>query len=112
MAIATEILGRDSSGAVDYTLPGAKSCYDVVLSASTVATVTTPAGYNRVFFSYAPGLPVWVTLDGSTPAVPSVSGASTQELIPGGRQINVNGQTIKLISNASTYVNLRYETGP
>lgn len=105
-------LGTDINGKVDFSLPAPVACEDVPLAATTVATITTPPNFNRAFFAYSPGTNVWVTLDGTTPAVPGSIGASTQELLPGVRQININGgQTIKFISDTAAHVNVRYDLG-
>jgi hypothetical protein len=110
--MALEALGTDINGKTDFTLPAPIKCQDVVLTANVVSTVTTPANFNRAFFSYAVGTNVWVTLDGSTPTVPAVDGLSTQELNPAGRQISIDGgQTIKMISDSASHVNIRYDLG-
>lgn len=110
--MSKETLGTDVKGNVDFTLPVPVRCRDVVLAAGVVSTATSPANFNRAFFSYAVGTNVWVTLDGSTPAVPVADGDSTQELIPSGRQISFEGgQTIKMISDTASIVNIRYDQG-
>jgi hypothetical protein len=118
--MSSELLGRDYSGAfTDYSLPPPARCQDVALAANTIRTVTAPATlygdfYNRAFFSFQPGVNVWVTLDGSDPVVPGAgtSNASTQELLPGVRQLGGNGTTqIKMISDTTAYVNIRFDMG-
>lgn len=107
-----ETLGRDINGTVDYTLPLPGKCYDSPLSVNTIASTTTPSGYNRAFFSYAVGTNVWVTYDGSAPVIPASAGNSTQELNPAGRQIAITGgQTLKFISDTASFVNIRYDIG-
>jgi len=110
--MALLLLGKDISGNVDYSLPAPTSCYDVVLPANTVKTITTPSNYNRAFFSFAAGTNVWVTFDGSNPVIPVADGVSKQELNPTIRQIPVGGgNTIKFISNEASFVNVRYDLG-
>ena len=110
--MALENLGTDINGKVDFTLPTPVSCYDIPLAANTVDSAVTPANFNRAYISYAPGTNVWVTYDGSTPVKPVAKGPSTQELLPSGRQINIDGgQTLKFISDTTSYVNIRYDVG-
>jgi len=110
--MAKENLGTDINGRVDFSLPPPVSCYDIALTASTVATMTTPANYNRAFFSFYLGTNVWATMDGSAPVVPVSPGASTQELNPSVRQIKIaGGQTLKFISDTASYVNIRFDIG-
>lgn len=110
--MALENLGTDINGRIDFTLDAPVACWDIPLTPDAVMTVTSPAGFNRVFFSYAVGTNVWVTMNGTTPVVPSTSIASTQELLPSGRKINVNGgQTLKFISDTASYVNVRFDQG-
>jgi hypothetical protein len=105
-------LGTDINGKVDFSLAGAVACEDVLLAPNVVTAITTPPNFNRAFFSYQPGTTTWVTLDGSVPAVPASTGASTQELNPSIRQIDINGgQTIKFISNTVVILNVRYDLG-
>lgn len=110
--MAKETLGTDLNGRVDYSLPAPVSCWDAPLVANTILTITTPPNFNRAFFSYGVGTNVWVTLDGTSPVVPASSAATTQELNPGVRQISINGgQSIKFISDAASFVNVRYDLG-
>jgi hypothetical protein len=110
--MAKETLGTDINGRVDFSLPVPASCYDVVLTENTVETITTPPNFNRAFFSYAVGTNVWVTLDGTDPEVPSSNKASTQELNPAVRQLDFNGgESIKFISDAASFVNIRFDLG-
>lgn len=107
-----ENIGTDINGRVDYTLPRPIACWDIPLTANVVGTVTAPPGFNRAFFGYSLGSNVWVTLDGSTPVVPASSSASTQELLPAGRQIINDGtQVIKFISDTTAIVNIRFDQG-
>jgi hypothetical protein len=108
----SELLGTDVAGNVDFSLPVPVSCWDALLTANVVTTITTPPNFNRAFFSYAVGTNVWVTLNGTTPVVPSTSAASTQELNPAVRQINISGgQSIKFISDSASTINVRYDLG-
>jgi len=110
--MAKETLGTDLNNKVDYSLPAPVACYDIALTASMVATVTTPANYNRVFFSFGIGTNVWVTMDGTNPVVPSTGAFTTQELNPASRQIKYSGgQSLKFISDSASYVNIRYDLG-
>lgn len=118
--MSVELLGKDYSGQyIDYSLPPPVLCQDIALAANTVTTVTVPAVtagalFNRAFFSYSPGVNVWVTLNGTAPVVPPAasSNSSTQELLPGIRQIPGNGTAqIKLISDTAAYVNIRFDMG-
>jgi hypothetical protein len=110
--MAQEVLGTDVNGKVDFTLPKPIACRDEVLTANIPASVTTPANFNRAYFSIAVGTNVWVTYDGSVPVVPAVSADSTQELNPAGRQININGgETLKFISDTASHVNIRWDKG-
>lgn len=109
--MSQELLGRDKSGAVDYTLAACISGWSDPLTANVVVTTTTPAGFNRVYFSAAIGTNIWVTMDGSTPSA-TASGASTQELNPGGRYMSINGgTTLKIVSDTASAVTLRYDIG-
>lgn len=110
--VKKETLGTDVNGKVDFSLPRPSRCRDIPLTATVVATTTTPVNYNRAFFSFAIGTNVWVTMDGATPAVPAVAADSTQELNPGVRQIDFQGgQTLKFISDSASYVSIRYDLG-
>jgi hypothetical protein len=75
---ARELFGRDVSGVSDYTLPFPVigQCTYTTLAANVEQTVTTPAGYNRAFFSYSSGANVFVNLN-ATAAAPSGSFAAT-----------------------------------
>lgn len=110
--MALENLGTDINGRVDFSLPIPARCEDVPLADNVVTTITTPVNFNRAYFSYSVGTNVWVTFDGTTPVVPTEPVATTQELNPSGRQISINGgQSIKMISNTASYVNIRYDIG-
>ena len=110
--MSQERLGRDVSGAVDFSLPAPISCEDALLAPAAVVSITAPLNFNRAFFSYSPGTNVWVTLDGTAPVVPVSTGSSTQELNPAIRQLNANvAQTIKLISDTAAYVSIRFDLG-
>lgn len=110
--MSKEILGTDINGRVDFSLPEPVYCWDAPLVANTILTITTPPNFNRAFFSYGVGTNVWVTLDGTSPVVPGSSTATTQELNPAVRQIDVDGgQSIKLISNTASFINVRFDLG-
>lgn len=110
--MSIEMLGKDNAGSVDFTLAGPVACFDAPLVANTVLTTTSPPNFNRAFFSFSVGTNVWVTLDGTAPVKPVSAGASTQELLPSGRQINISGsQVIKCISDTTGWVNIRYDLG-
>lgn len=106
-----ELLGRDIGGQVDFSLPPPSACYDIALAENAAAAIVAPVNFNRAFFSFAIGTNNWVTLDGSAPIVPSSGAATTQELNPAVRQISTGGQTIKIISDTASFVNVRFDTG-
>lgn len=110
--MSQEVLGKDVTGEVDFSLPKPISCWDEPLVATVVSTITTPAGFNRAFFSFAVGTNVWATYDGTTPVIPVTGAATKQELNPGIRQININGgDIIKVISDTASFINIRYDQG-
>lgn len=110
--MASEMIGKDINGVADFSLPAPVMTWDAFLSANTVVSMTTPANFNRAFFSYAIGTNVWITLDGSSPVVPASPAFSKQELNPAIRQIVIQGgQTIKMISDTASYVNIRFDQG-
>jgi hypothetical protein len=110
--MASETLGTDINGKVDFTLPKPVNCWNEALAASTVVTIPTPPNFNRAFFSFAIGTNVWVTYDGSAPVVPTTGATNTQELNPAGRQINMNGtDVIKEISDTASFINVRFDVG-
>ena len=111
MSKTVEMLGKDYTGQyIDYSLPQASTCRDIVLDGTNPQTVNVPAGYNRAFFSAT--INFWATLDGSTPVIPSAGvSTSTQELNPGIRQLDASTPTIKLISNTAGDVNIRFDVG-
>jgi hypothetical protein len=110
--MSQELLGRDMAGAVDFSLAAPVICHDDKLVANTVSTVTCPAGFNRAFLSYAVGTNVWMTMDGSSPVVPSGPITSTQELYPSVRRILNDGtQVLKFISDTASYLNIRFDQG-
>lgn len=108
-----EILGTDINGRVDYSLPQPTSCYNGGLEANTIKEIVTPPNFNRAFFSYASGADVWITFNGDDPVlIPGGGWTTSQELNPGVRQLDINGgQTIKFLSEADCYVNVRYDLG-
>ena len=110
--MARENLGTDINGKVDFSLNKPVLCEDIPLTANVIDSVTTPPEFNRAFFSYAVGTDVWVTFDGTDPVVPAVKGSSTQELTPSIRKLDIaGGQTIKMISDTVSFVNIRYDLG-
>lgn len=110
--MSKEILGTDENGRVDFSLPTPVLCRDELLTANVAVTVTTPPNFNRAFFSYAVGTNVWVTYDGSAPVVPAAGANSTQELNPGVRQIRISGgESIKVISDVASFLNIRWDLG-
>lgn len=110
--MSKENLGTDINGRVDFSLASPIRCDDIPLSDSVVNSVTAPAGFNRAFLSYAVGTNVWITFDGTVPAIPISNTVSTQELNPSVRQLSGSGtQVIKLISDSASYVNIRYDQG-
>lgn len=109
--MSQEILGKDINGAIDYTLPvpTVNACWNQLLTANTVATITVPPNFNRAFFVGQPGANFWVTYDGSNPVVPSTGAFSSQEYLPGGRQISITGtQQIKMISDTAPQISIRF----
>lgn len=109
--MAQENLGTDVNGKIDFSLDGPIVCDTIPLQENTVATVSTPPNFNRAFFSYSPGINVFVTLDGSTPSFPISITRNTQELNPSIRKINEESQSIKVISDTAGWVNIRYDLG-
>lgn len=118
MTATVEKLGRDYTGQfTDFSLPTPPlATQDIPLETNTInSTVvpTSPVGvpnYNRAFFSFDVGTNVWVTYDGSDPAVPDSNITSTQEKNPAIRQIKP-GMTLKFISDGTSGVNIRYDIG-
>lgn len=110
--MAKEALGTDVNGKVDFSLAAPVSCRDLALAANVISSATTPPNFNRAFISYAVGTNVWMTMDGSNPIVPSTTHATTQELLPSIRQLDIDGgETLKFISDSASFVNIRYDLG-
>lgn len=110
--MAKEILGTDVNGRVDYSLPPPVKTKNLPLAENVVSSVTTPANFNRAFFSFGIGTNVWVTYDGVNPVVPSEATDVVEELNPAVRQLNINGgETLKFISDSASYVSIRYDLG-
>ena len=110
--MAKETLGTDINGKVDFSLPPPVLCDGTTLAGNVDQTFTTPANYNRVFFSYSPGASVFVCIDGTAAIFGASPAPTTSELNPMARQLNIKGgQTINVISGATAFIGLRYDTG-
>lgn len=112
--MAKEMLGTDINGKVDFSLPKMASGAGAgtTLTANEPQTFTTPANFNRVFFSYAVGTNVFVAIDDDAAIFGASVEATTSELNPSIRQLNITGgQTISVISDTTSYVGIRYDLG-
>jgi len=112
--MAQEILGTDTNGKVDFSLPkmAPSAGTGTTLSANVAQTFTTPANFNRVFFSYSVGTNVFVAIDDTAAAFGGSPAITTSELNPSIRQLNIaGGQTISVISPTTAYVGIRYDLG-
>lgn len=107
-----EALGTDVNGKVDFSLPKMVYGEGTTLAANIAQTFTTPSGFNRVFFSYATGTNVFVAIDDTAAVFGAAVAATTSELNPAVRQLNIDGgQTISVVCPVATYVGLRYDVG-
>lgn len=110
--MAQEMLGRDINGKVDFSLPKPVSCAGTTLTANIAQTFTAPANFNRAFFSYSVGTNVFVAIDDTAAVFGGSVAATTSELNPSIRQLNMEGgQTISVISPTTAYVGIRYDLG-
>ena len=107
-----ENLGKDLNGTVDFSLPSCTQGSSTLLTANFAQSITTPAGYNRVFLSYAVGTNVFYGFN-VTAAIPTGSFvSSTVELNPSVRQINdIGGDVLSFISDTASYVQIRFDKG-
>lgn len=111
--MSKENLGRDISGAVDFSLPQCSEGANVLLTANTESTYVAPAGYNRAFLSYSVGTNVWFDINTSI-NIPSTNSfaTNTAELNPSIRQLNPTfPQTLHFKSDTAAYVQIRFDKG-
>jgi hypothetical protein len=112
IVITKETLGTDINGKVDFSLPKMSYGQGTTLAAGVAQTFTTPANFNRVFFSYSVGTDVFVAIDNTAAVFGGAVANTTSELNPAVRQLSIaGGQTISVISPAAAYVGLRYDIG-
>lgn len=110
--MSKEVLGTDINGAIDFSLPKMVAGAGTTLAPSVAQTFTTPPNFNRAFFSFAVGTNVFVAIDDTAEIFGGSPAATTSELNPGVRQLNINGgQTISVISDSASYVGIRYDLG-
>lgn len=110
--MAQEMLGTDINGRADFSLPKMSYGEGTTLAANVAQTFTTPANFNRAFFSYAVGTNVFVAIGGTAEVFGATVAATTSELNPACRQLNISGgQTISVISDTDSYVGIRYDLG-
>lgn len=96
------LIGRDASGAVDYSLEFCDSNQYIELTASTESTLAVPTTLNyskfRAVFGYTPGGSVWVSNGDATLTLPTTSFTATEaQLNPPVRTVN-RGETLHFIS--------------
>lgn len=110
--MAQEALGTDINSRVDFSLPPMTAGAGTTLAANTAQSFTTPAGFNRAFFSYSVGTDVFVAIDDTAAIFGATVAATTSELCPAIRQIDIaGGQTISVKSPTVAYVGIRYDLG-
>lgn len=105
-------LGKDGNGNVSYDIPFSITNTSTTLAAGTAQSVTVPTNVTKAFFSYNPGASVWVSVDGTTAAVPSTSFAATSSVLnPQGRWVQA-GQSLSFITaDATAYVSIAFYNG-
>jgi len=111
--MAKELLGKDFAGTVDFSLPFPVAGAYTTLAAGVEQTTVTPPNFNRAFFSFAVGTNVFVKQGTTAVTLPGGAFSSTTtELNPAVRQIDINGgQTLRFISDTTSYVQIRYDLG-
>lgn len=107
-------LGRDSVGAVVFSLPIDAKNHNFTLEANVAKTFSIPGtagdpGYITAFFSFGTGTDVWVNLiNGQTAALPTpIPLESGNELNPVARKMLRKGQTMSFICATNSVVNVK-----
>lgn len=104
------VIGRDQSGAVDFSLPLCDKKYGVKLTPNTAVNMNVPSIYTKAIFSYSVGSNVWVEFtNNKTAELPTTTFSElTAELNPVARYGLIPGNTISVICDLDAYVNILF----
>ncbi len=109
--MATQLnLGRDNNTNVTFELPWTGEYYETTLAATVAQSLTVPPNSRSVYFSFQPGLNVFVKLNGSPIALPTGAFANVPNKAfgPTARHSVKSGDTLQFICDTNAFVSVEF----